>query len=426
MESLYYSPLQRDGRTERYALTNKLLLFLVCPIVAFVFSLKDAASKSSYVIYFLFGVLICWNFTYNPATQLNDFYGILNRFWHENITFGKLVNEFVSYYTFAKNAPKELYEHFMNWFCKSITPNYHFYFGLSGVVYLYFMLKSLWKITSDEKFDNSIVCIIILAMFVLPRDIFTVQNARFTTGLWLNIWATISFFRESERYNWKYFIPIAFSPFFHSGMWFYVFAFIGLVMLSRVSRLQKLYIILFYISIPFSYMSYEILSGINFSSLGLPSVQVMKLQGYLSKESFAKHVVTQVGTGFWWINVLFEYLTVTAYAMMPLCFWKCREQFKERCGGDNLLNFFLLFGALVNFIQFVPVLGERFYWMVQILSVYLWFKFIYPRYNKVIYFLLLANSWYIYKRYFFGIAPFFPYDTLFMNVPYSFFRNIML
>lgn len=58
----------------------------------------------------------------------------------------------------------------------------------------------------------------------------------------------------------------------------------------------------------------------------------------------------------------------------------------------------------MNFIQFVPVVGERYYWIVQILSIFFWFKVIYPKHNKILLLILFSCSYHILRRYFYGGA----------------------
>lgn len=392
----------------------KLILFIIYPFGAFLLSLKNAASKSSYLIYILFGLVFCWHMNPTSHTHTNDLYWIMERVIANDFSTKEIWKQFVVFITFAEDAPKEVYENLINWFSKLFSPNPHLFFTIAAIPYLYFMLKSLKKITTDQKFTQCWYCLIVLVLFVLPRDIITVQNPRFTTGVWMAVFATISFF-SSYKYQWRYFLLILATPLIHSGFWFYVLAFAGGLFTMRY---QKLLIVLLYASVPFSYLSYDLLSNLNFSALPLPSTLAVWIEGYLSEDSFDKFVANEGASGFFWVSQLFSTIRTTAYLIIPLYLWKYRKEIEQRNDIKHLFRFFLYFYALVNFIQFVPVLGERFYWIVRILAIYLWFKTIYPRHNTVLKILLLSCSWEIFRRYFYNGA-------IFTSVPLEIFYTTL-
>lgn len=392
----------------------KLILFIIYPFGAFLISLRNAASKSSYLIYFLFGLIFCWHM--NPTgDRYDDLFGIMERVVANNYSTKEIWEQFVTFITFKEDAPKEVYENVLNWFSKLFSPNPHLFFTIAAIPYLFFMLKSLKKITTDRKFTQCWYCLIVLALFVLPRDIITVQNPRFTTGVWMAVFATISFF-SSSKYQWRYFLIILATPLIHSGFWFYVLAFTGGLFAMRY---QKLLIVLLYASVPFSYLSYDLLTSLNLSALPLPSTLAVWIERYLSEDSFNEFVANEGASGYFWVAQIFTTIRTTAYLIVPLYLWKYRKEIEQRNDIKHLFKFFLYFYALVNFIQFVPVLGERFYWIVRILAIYLWFKAIYPRHNTVLKILLLACSWEIFKRYFYkgAISSSVPLEIFYTPLP---------
>lgn len=374
----------------------KLLLFIINPFLAFCVSLLNAASKSSYLIYTLFGIVFCWHM--NPTGNgTDDLLGIMERVISTNITTDEMWNQIVAFITFSKDAPKEIYENILIWFTKRFSDNPHLFFAIASIPYLYFMLKSLRQITNDPKFTTSIFCLIVLVLFVLPRDIITVQNPRFTTGTWMAVYGTIRFF-SSERYQLRYLLLILLTPCVHSGFWFYVIIFaVGLF----VMRYRKLSLWLLYLSVPFSYLSYDLLSSINFTALPLPNTLALWMERYMSEEKFNTHVMHVGSSGFFWISQAFSMFRNTMYLFIPYYIWKYRNEIDERTDIKNLFNFFLYFYAVVNFVQFIPVLGERFYWIVRILGIFMWFKVVFPRHQKILLIILLSCSWEIFKRYFY-------------------------
>lgn len=386
-----------SNKREDKVLLLLIIVFIIYPFAAFVLALTQASKRSSYLIYFLFGLIFAWHLAPTGADRFDDLQIIMQRVTTTNISFEKVGSQLVDLITFSKNAPKEWYETFMICVSKSFTSNPHFYFVLSAIPWLIFELSSLDSITSDKKFRESLTCLIILLLFVFPRDIISIQNPRFTTATWCAIYTTIRYFGNG-RYSKIYGLLIFITPLIHSAFWFYVIAFIlGNIMLN----FPKVSLFLLYLSVPFSYLSYDLIVSINIASLPLPTVLTAWIGRYMSESAYEHFVLNTGASGFYWIGNLFGIIMKTAYLIIPFYIIKYKGEISKDKQLWKLCRFFIFYFALVSFIQFVPVLGERFYWLVQILGIYVWFKAIYPRHNWVIYLILLGCSWGIFRRYFY-------------------------
>lgn len=391
----------------------KLVLFCFWPFGSFLYSLRNAASMSSYIIYFLFGVVFCWHM--NPTSLDNhaDMIEIMRRVITYDFTWSDICTQAAKYFTFTDETSKELYENFLIFLSKSLSPNPHVFFALASIPYLIFMLKSLRLITTDKKFETSLYGLMILALFVMPRDIITVQNPRFTTGVWIAVYATIKFFQEKHP-SIKYVLLIAITPLIHSGFWAYLIIFAASIILSRY---PKLIIWLLYISVPFSYLSYDLLTAIDFSFLP-PTIETWANR-YLSDKSFSRFVLNEGASGFYWVQLTSDFLRKTVYLIIPLVLWKYKDvpDVKEKFG--KLFNYYIFFFAFVNFIQFVPVLGERYMWIVQILSIYVFYKIVYPKHKKLLLLILCTWAYYIFRRYFYAsvLSCCVPYEIFYMPLP---------
>lgn len=392
----------------------KIVFFIIYPFGAFLLSLRNAASKSSYLIFFLFGVVFCWHMNPVDLMRYDDLRGIMERVVSTNLTWNDVCKQIVAYLTMADDSPKELYENILIFISKSFSRNPHLFFALAAIPYLIFMLNSLKQITSDRKFrEGSVYCLIVLALFVFPRDIITVQNPRFTTGVWLIIYALIQFYKQ-PRFSLKYYVLILMAPFIHSGFWPFVFLFtVGLY----VSKFPKISLWLLYLSIPFSYLSYELLSTVDFSIL--PSSMAVWVENYMSEDKYAAYVMNEGASGFYWVAQGMTAFRNTAYLLIPIYLWKQRDKINERLDLNRFFQFYLYLYAVVNFIQFVPVVGERYYWIVQILSIFFWFKVIYPKHNKILLLILFSCSYHILRRYVYGgaVASSVPLEIFYTPLP---------
>lgn len=405
-------------------LAVKLIFFLIWPFGAFLGSVLEANKRSSYVIFFLFGVLFCWNMAPRETARYDDFLGMVDLFEHTEYNSGEIIEQAEKYISFDQDAPKELYNNILTSITKSFSDNYHLYFALAAIVYLIFMLGSLKMITTDPKFKICLYSLLILMLFVIPRDLITVQNPRYTTGLWLNIFCTLKFYStEKVKYREIYPFIILCSPIFHSGMWLYVGLFWSLSILSKLHFPMKVALILFYVSIPFSYLSYELLADYSIDLLPIPDTYKSTFKSYTSLEWFDKS--NAKGTGFTLLQNMFEFIKITFYACIPYFLYKYRNSIKKY-RAQRFLTYLFLLGAIVNFIQSVPVLGLRYSFFFQILAIYAWFKFVYPKKNKFLLVGLCGWSFYIVNRYFYkgAVSVCVPPDTWFFPAPFLFFQNL--
>ena len=83
---------------------------------------------------------------------------------------------------------------------------------------------------------------------------------------------------------------------------------------------------------------------------------------------------------------------------------KRREDILCRYDVGRLYPFYILLFAVTNFIRLLPVIGQRYLYTVQIMSIYMFFKVLYPQKAKYFYFLLGSWALYIFLRWFYSGA----------------------
>lgn len=396
----------------------KLLLFVLCPFIGWLYAIKSANTKSSFAIFFMFSLLICWHFSptgYNNG--FDDFLAIYKTFERTEFNAGEIGQEIIDFITLSPNAPKELYQDVVTWFVKLFTDNYHWYFLLCAVPVALCQLSLLKRVVSDQRYRNCITCFIVLAMLIFPRDIITVQNPRFATGLWLCVIFTIKFYTEGHRF--KYALPIFISPAIHSAMWAYVGIFIFSILFYRKTKVLG---IMALVSIPFMFFDANFLQQIDVNILP-PSLRGWFIR-YMSDDFYNKYVLDTGKSGFWWVSASFDYLMKAMYIYMTWQIIKYRKIVQRNDTARKLYGFYLFLFAVVNMIQFVPVLGTRYYWILRIFCLFVWFKGLYGlgNYKRVLYLLLLGCSWDILRRYGYvlggALSVNTPIDLFFAPLPY--------
>ena len=393
----------------------KLVLFVTSPFLAFVTSLLNPNSKSSYFIFFSFGVLFCWHMNPTGADRYDDLQGMMEYINQNHFTTNEIIDQIKLYFSFSPDATKELYMNVLIWLSGLFSNNVHLVFAIAAIPWLFFFLKSLKKITSLPQFKSgSIYCLIVLLLFVFPRDIITLQNPRFTTGVWFIIYSIIHFF-STENKKWKYVLLILLTPLIHSG--FIPFAILFPILILSY-RFERIVFIAFVISIIISSFTYSIVSNINIPQLLLlPTEMSFWIERYLSEEYYNKFVAN-TGTGFYMIQVVFETLTQIVYLIIPFSLWTNRHLYHQK--DKKFIMFYIGAFALINLISYIPVLGERYYWIIQILSIYVFFKLLYPKYKWWLWLCLFACSFAIVKRYFHqgALSSSVPIEIFYAPTPY--------
>lgn len=399
------------------SLAVKIVLFIIWPFATWVYCLKSAHTKSSYVIFFLFSLLFCWHMAPTSLTVTDDFNWIIERFEVSNLTFGQLLQQFQDYFAGIEGAPKELYETSLNWFVKLFSDNYHFFFLLASIPIVYCQLKTMRFITHDTRFKASFWGIVLLLMFIFPRDIVSAQNPRFVTGFWIALSCSITYFCCGRKI--KYLLPIIITPLFHSGMWVFVYLLLIYFFIPKKIIILEVAAL---ISIPFVFFDAGLFTNINLSFLP-PTLRVWA-ERQMSDEGYAKHILHVGRSGFWWISSSFDILLKITYGYMTYQIIKNKDKVFNNQDSSNLYGFYLYIFTVINFIQFVPILGERYYWFTRILCVLVWFKTfgLEKSHIKELKYLLLACSWGLFSRYGYinGGALYVttPLDLYFTPLPY--------
>lgn len=380
-------------------LVIKLVLFVICPFAAFLGSLLRPTSKSSFVIYFLFGILFCWHMDPAGLTEYDDYMGIRDEFLAYKYSMADFLEKFVGYIT-LQGKERDLYSVFLNAFTRIFSSNFHLYFAIASIPYLIFALASVRKLTESEEFPRcGIYALLIILLFVIPRDIVTVQNPRYTTAVWISIWGFLNYFDRSKS-NWKWYaIPIILSVVLHTGLLPMVLVFLmAIIVPLPVKKIE----LIFFVSIPFSFFSYELFASINYSFL--PSFLSHWIQSYLSDEMYAKLILNKGRSGFFWVTQLFSYISYVAYFLIPIMMMKYKEQILQNSEIGKLYPFYILLFSVTNFIRMLPTIGVRYFLTIQIMSVYMFFKVFYPMKKNYFWVLLFAWSFPIFLRWFYSGA----------------------
>ena len=144
---------------------------------------------------------------------------------------------------------------------------------------------------------------------------------------------------------------------------------------------------------------------------------------YLSDEAIDQYINMTGRSGFWWIGSALDYIIMILIIRMTLIMIQKNQSREQNQEANNLYPLYLIVFSITNVIQFIPVLGTRYFWFTRIFCVFMWFKIFAfsPKYNRELWLLLGACSYRIILRYgyFWGgaLATNTPPDIFVMPLP---------
>lgn len=363
----------------------KLLLFIIWPFGAFLYSLRTPTKSSSFLIFFLFTLLFSWSMYFDDYSRYIDFISVSERFYQIGVMSSDEIWQSVIN-IFSENAEyRDVYNLALVSILRPFTENFHVQYVVAAIPFTLFLLGSLRFLVDDEKFNVNLIGYILIFLFLLPKDIFNIQNFRFSTATWMAVYGILKYFISNQK---SAILWILITPLVHSSFWFLVALFAIYFLLKRFQWLIK---ILFYISIPFSFISSDLFMGMDLSFL--PDVLNQWAENYLDVDAYKTYGMDNVwaGTGMFFVRVFCYILRSISYLLIPIL--TLSKVYKERKSKDYFLMFYIFFFAVVNMIQSIPVLGLRFYGVIRILSIVVFIKYLFPKFKYLIYVLLFSCSY---------------------------------
>lgn len=354
----------------------KIILFVLSPFIAMLYSLRRVNTKSSYIIFFLFCVFFGISFSVPESkSESNEYDGSHYRSVFEAYKYISEkeyidgLNQFLSF-----QGKKDYYLETVSFYLSRLTDNYHFLFMVFAIVFAYFGLKTLRFFTSENKYDNSFTSLILLYLF-LNIQIFNINGGRFWTAAWVAIYCIFQIFRNGNK---RYFLLAFTTPFFHGAYWI----FIAIILFAYLSKQNhKIWKILFLASFLVSNISVEVVR--QFIDSLPPSLSGMA-QSYTDPETIERR--SAAGSGFYWVAEIFR-ITVRIYMnYMVWLFIKNSFQITSNSKTKYLYPFLLIWMTFVNFTMPIPSLGGRFMAMSYPIIAYIWLvNFYNVKYTKVLY-----------------------------------------
>lgn len=366
-----------NNKNER---NKKIIIFLISPFMAFLYSLRHMNTKSSFAVFYGFAICFGMAFSVQAYESLNyTTSGIdAGRYRLEfersaNMSSAEFYRDLNTYFDFDE-GDKDFYYISMVYLVSRFTHNYHWLFMAFAIVFAFFQLKALKFLVEEENWRNGLFCIILAAFFTW-NQIFNINAMRFYTAAWIAVYAVFQIFLKGRK---RYLMLLAITPFFHTSFFLIssviVFAFF-------LKRFELFWIILFIVSFFGSTVFAEIINKVTDY---LPDFMAKTARGYTDEERLYSDI-TFSGSGFWWVPMMFDKLYKIYTNLIVALFIINRNKIKkDKC--KNLYLFAVIFMTFINFSIPIPALGRRTIVMIYPIIAYIWIS----------YFGTKKHSWLIY------------------------------
>jgi hypothetical protein len=334
-----------------------ILLFIIWPFVGFIYSLFFLKSKTSYLVFVLFFVLIGYSFTFQNTHA--DSYGYATNFieickYHTNIStvFKQYINgDVTDIYTFIVTTLVSLV---------SSSPKVLFaFYGLFFGLFTYLSLRLLVK---DRKGNLNIYFFLILLFFAFQNPYSNLNGVRFWTAIYVFFYSLVQILSSNK----KWVLGIILTCFIHFSL---IFPLTVVLIYFIFNEQKKIYWYLFLISVfSFLFIRFSLdISNLNFFG----GVFQDKLNSYASKEALNTYKEVTDST-----SLLFKvyYQSRIIYAIILLWFInKNFDKIKKTPYISKLYSMTLLLFTFSNFVFYMPSL-VRFTTLSFMFLLYLLYK----------------------------------------------------
>lgn len=359
----------------------KVLLSIIYPFGAFLYSWKNLKVRSTYWVFFIFFIVYGLCFTASIEGADSHYYADELRAFSANPeqNYSLLTQEY-----FSKNSEvKDIFVYTLFYITSVFAGgNYHIFFALVAIIFGYFFLRSFKFITNDEAFKNTSFFYLLALIFVLSNPIFNINGVRFWTAAWIAVYATFQILLNKK---YLYLLLLLSLPLVHGS--YYVFlVFFAIAFLLR--HYYKILPYVFFISFFFSDITLNFIPDI--SNFLPPFMQNMIWSYTESDMAIRKMSGENAAEEALYARILMD-LPKYFHVLLIFLLVRSTKVFKDE-SSKVFFGFVLAYGSLVNISLMIPSM-VRFWQLLLPFYVYLWVhnSHVMGRYKNVLIWYLLIG-----------------------------------
>lgn len=365
MGRLEYILAKKD--THRNNLWGWFILYMIWPFGIFVKSFDWIRTREAMNIFWLFCIYFGFTFVIAEGSYADS--DRIARYLQEMNQAGTSFSEFLNTLYSSETAKIDILESLLTFIVSRFTGDHRFLFAVFGFVFGYFYSRNIWLVMNRSNTSIGLFAGLILFSLAFTSSIWDINGFRFAAATQIFVYGALHYLLDGNKSK----LLFAFvSIFVH---WSFLIALTVLLIYLVLRNHPKIFFTLFILSFFMSFLQLDIIREW-FDSYA-PAVVQDSRASYLEESTVDAveryraevnwYVTAQLEIIKWFVFVYFSYIFLFGYRKLtgnkPL---------------SNLLNFSLLFYAVVNTISMVPSVG-RFYLVANIMSlalIFLYFQLI--------------------------------------------------
>ncbi len=318
-----------------------ILTFMIFPFFSMLCSLFKVKNKRNLWVLFFFYLMFGLCFTINPDLEFDSerYVEQFRRLGSDNLRDIYIANIMVD------GDAGDVYFPVVAWIAKNIAgTNYHVMFTLFALVIAIFTVKTI-KIFYKHFFNGQWwMYSWMVFLLIMNNSVFNINGMRFWTAAWMLAYGMLSFFAEQRKIGlvWVFITPLVHVTFILPILLF------AISELTR--RFKKLWTILLWCSVPFSFLSLELIPIV---SSYIPDIYMNKFEFYTDKQYIA---IRASGIGFTYIE---NFLRTCLILWEVYFLYRLTKVFdKKNYKYQSLLHLSVVFVAISNFLSVIPSVGR--------------------------------------------------------------------
>lgn len=376
-----------------------ILSFILAPFLSMMVGLLRMKNERNLWMLFFFYILFGLCFTIN-LDQGFDSERYVAKFLL--ISSDNLKDIYLSNIMIDKKAG-DVYFPIVAWITKLIAgKNYHVMFALFALVFALFTINTLKIFYEKACKVKALGYSLMVFLLIINNSIFNINGMRFWSAAWILAYAILSIYVNKSRSGY---IWLAVTPFVHLT---FIYPIIVFAIAKFVGHFEKPWIILLFISAPFSFLSLELIPSI---AQFVPSMYMHKFNFYTDQHYIIERAS---GTGF---KIVQDSLQFCLMMWEIICLYKIYLFRKNKDWKYNLLfRFTIIFIALSNFFSAIPSFGRFVYVGFPLFLFLIWINQDKQFYQKAFMLLPVIMSFTIMYTIFKQIVTVLPSDFYYSNV----------
>lgn len=319
-----------------------LLLYIVWPFCAFIYSLRNYRYLWSSKIYVLFAVFFGFTFVrYGDAVRVAESLEVMQSM--------SLTDVFENYLSLGSGQLDIVYP-ILIYLVSKVTTDYRFLFAILTFIYSVIITKSITFLLSYVKTKVGWVDGLILVCFAVTVQIWYI-GGRWNLAALFFAYNTLKYFYSKKN---KYLFLSFFSLFIH---WSFVFVIPIVILYFLVRNRTWIYYVLFVMSFFITFVSFQKLQSSveNYA----PALILESRSGYID-EGYREVLTKKSDANNWYVSG--HQQIINWYVLFVVSFFVIAKQkiIKVRKPLFNLLNFTMLFMTVTNTLSLIPSMS-RFY-----------------------------------------------------------------